>query len=607
MHKCRHTYWKRPELLRETLILMIKRNIKILFCSRSETNLASELNLLDYLQRYNNGLLNNVDTKLLEDQVNYVYENEPNVNTYREEQIGEIFNIQNYSDQSILLELIYFLVGKKHNEDIEPITFEKLDKWGDCVMQHGFYLGYELKKDDICRLLKELQLDYILRYSRDVDLRGREWERLCKDDFNEQLDEDDIIAKINLYNDGAYTALPESVDTLLFYINKNQDWKNWLELYNLLTYVPLQGTLIYSIKTIEDCIEIIKAESRDNVHYRKVFAYLMRKRIFDLFVQEQDLLERNANNGNLNDEKKNLAALILREWNESKHEFVSQIVNLHWKIFFSADEMIVWMSDKYSHMQSMKGIYKKRHSETLQLIERVIFDIYNYFNGITIEDKKLSVLLYYISHIEITEKGKCNQIIDSICKKIYTEEHLYLPWQLDEESLNIMRAVYKCLDCSELNGKIISEQYISQINKDGNSIRTHQGNKWWLSVLMLKIEESACYEEFMNYAEILFDGAKKSSFLLQENYLLPFIIAEIITIEVVNKAKNIFEKRLIHEIDDIIFILSILTANNGDISNENKSLLKEKVQKTWEEAKRNNRFNRNIEICEKYLKNNRLI
>ena len=583
------------------------KEIKILFSSRSETNLANELDLIDFVQQNGSGYLEQSDSKLLAEQVKYIYETEPNINTYREEQIGEIFHVDNWKKQHLILELIYFLVGKKHIADVETITLEKLDKWGDCVMQHGFYLGYQLSNEDIDRLLKGLPLDYIIRYSRDVNLRGREWEQACKGDFNEELSDDEIIGHINIYNDGAYTSLPESVDTILYYINRSQDHQHWLELYNLLTYVPLQGRLIYGIQTIEDCIDIIRAESKHNVHRRKVFAYLMRKRIFDLFIQEQDLLERNADNEYLSDEQRVIGESLLRDWNENKQGFAQYIVSTHWPIFFSADEMIVWLSVKYNQMQSMRGIYKKRHGETLQLIEGIAFDVYE-FKGINIEDKPLATILYFISHVRISEKGQCGQIIQNICKKIYNEEHLYLFWQLDEDSLTQMRAAYTCLMNSELNGIEIVYPYISLLDANNTTneqvIRTHQGNKWWLSVLMLKTEESESYEEFMEYANVLLKCAKKCQILLHEYYLLPFLVAEIIAMEIIREGKDTFEQRLINEIDDIIFVVSVLTINNGKLSEENKALLQRKVQEKWEASKKEATFNRNIEACERYIEQN---
>ncbi len=588
----------------------MNKEIKILFSSRSETNLANELDLIDFVRQYSCGNLERIDSKLLNEQVKYIYETEPNVNDYREENVGEIFSVHDYKEQSLLLELIYFLVGKKHIDDAEPVTLEKLDKWGDCVMQHGFYLGYELKAQDISRLLKDLKLEYIIRYSRDVNLRGREWEQVCKDDFNEKLSDDEIISRINIYNDGAYTELPESVDTLLYYINRNLYFEYWLELYNLLTYVPLQGRLIYSIHTIEDCIDIISAESKHNVHHRKVFAYLMRKRIFDLFVQEQDFIERNADNEYLSDEQREIGVSLLKGWNKNKQGFAQYIVSTYWPDFFSADEMIVWLSSKDTQKQSMRGVYKKRYGEALQLVERIAFDVYD-FKGISIEDKNLATILYFISHEQISKKGQCEQIIQNICKKIYNEEHLYLQWHLDDDSLEQMRSVYACLENSGLNGVEIVHPYISPLDANNVSteqvIRIHQGNKWWLSVLMLKTEESESYDELMSYMETLFNCARKCDFLLHENYLLPFLIAEIIVVEIIKEAKDVFEQRLINEIEDIIFVVSVLTTNNGNLSEENKALLQRKVQERWENAKKEATFIRNIEACEKYIKQNGLI
>ena len=124
---------------------------------------------------------------------------------------------------------------------------------------------------------------------------------------------------------------------------------------------------------------------------------------------------------------------------------------------------------------------------------------------------------------------------------------------------------------------------------------------------MLKTEESESYDELMSYMETLFNCARKCDFLLHENYLLPFLIAEIIVVEIIKEAKDVFEQRLINEIEDIIFVVSVLTTNNGNLSEENKALLQRKVQERWENAKKEATFIRNIEACEKYIKQNGLI
>ena len=593
---------------------MKKQLLYRILCTHLETNAAFELRLFNYIRDFKDGCVNNLSRGTIDEQVNYIIEHEPNINYYNEDKVGEIFGIADYEKQRLVLELIYYLVGERLLTTSSTVSLDQLGKWEDCGMQYGFFLSYILKKSDIKRLISEipLQSDYILNNSRECSASREEFIRCCKFDLNPERSDDEIIDNINLYNDGAYVSLPLGIDMLENNVLKEGYYDLWLQIYKTLHYVPLQGCLIYKLHTIKDCIEVLNEEKKNNVEHRKVFAFLMRKRVFELLKQEPDLLKRNAGNEELDEDARKQASTFLKEWNQKKEEYIKSIITESWLNSFNADEMLEWLSTTHRQSLNMRGIYQIMNIEALNLIESVEFENRDYIN-IDLTNKDVNTLIYYIAHVKnLSNKKSCAYYVENLCNKIYTEKNLYVPWLMNEECIKEMRAVYACLNESECNGLELAKQHFNDKNEGykssiGESMRVHQGNKIWLSILMLRTESNESVDEFMECANYLLECAEKCDSMLSENYLMPFGIAESLVVQLINTAKDEFEKQLINRIYDIVFVVSILMINKGNLDEENKIELAKRIAKEWKTAKYMTTFTYNIEYCEQYMKDCGLI
>lgn len=585
-----------------------------IFSSRMESNAALEMQLLDIINAYNTSILPGIPIDKLNEEAEKIYTEEPNVNSYDEEHIGELFSIDNYGKQRLVLELIYYIVGTRHAQESEKVTIQQLDKWGDAVMRHGFYIGFNLRREDISRLITEIEANpkYIDANTRDINHFRSDYANFNKKEFGEDLTEDKILEKIHPYNDGAYTELPVSINTMVLCCIENGWFDLWLAIYELLTYAPLQGRMIYDLQTIEQLIGVVEAENKQHVKRHKIFANLLSNRAFELFIRQQDFLERNARNEELNNTHIELAKEALALWKTHRSEYMNALVKEFLGVM-SMDDVLAWLSEKNRMASAKRGIYKERD---INLIHD-IWEATQTQKGvipIDVDKSDLNTLLSYVYNTDIEKLAQdtCNEIIQAICKHIYTDEQIYVGWDFSDESIKQMRAVYACLvksgqDFIGLARRylLVNEGYKTTLEKH---IKLQQAHKIWLSAMMLQIEDAQdSINEFARNEHFMFECAYKSDVDLMDYYTLPFLIGEAVVLQIAKEhgkveLKDLFEAKLINTINDLLLVIIVLSLNEGEISNANETKLIQRINKEWDTAIAMNPHNPNVKICEQYIK-----
>ena len=93
-------------------------NLSFIFKTYTESNLIFELELM----RFAHHQMSKDWEQLINDYIEYVIDKQPNLNDFNEEKIGEIFQETSYNTQRLLLELIYFRVGKRLATDTSRLT-----------------------------------------------------------------------------------------------------------------------------------------------------------------------------------------------------------------------------------------------------------------------------------------------------------------------------------------------------------------------------------------------------------------------------------------------------------------------------------------------------
>ena len=66
----------------------------------------------------------------------------------------------------------------------------------------------------------------------------------------------------------------------------------------------------------------------------------------------------------------------------------------------------------------------------------------------------------------------------------------------------------------------------------------------------------------------------------------PYYVAELLVSQALTGKKETFEKRLIKEIPYLVFIIRVLTGNDGVMSDDVKQLLAERIKADWESERK---------------------
>lgn len=520
--------------------------------------------------------------------VHRIVREQPNLNVWKEEEIGKIFGYRKYEDQRLILELAYYEAGRIMSESSEGVTLEELQKWEDCTMKHGFFLSYKIGKNTLFGLLDSLKvrLNEILQQSRCFHWRKEELMTYCREELSDEKTDDEIISLMNIYNNGDYTELPGYISVLGYFICRDGHYDQFLELLEHLTYFPLQGALVNMLHTVEECLCVQrKMEENIRLKRKKVLLYLLRERFYQLMYEQPAILERNLNNKYLEDVSVLQRVGVLWErWNQHVAGYVAEAVDV-WGKQFGYDELTVWLSRKQT-LSRYKNPDRKEAGKTLvEIINRAIYGHVSLLD-LSVDNKNLETLYCYV--LEAAKKDYAPEyygaLVETVCRQLYTERSIrQIP--LDDEGLGLLRALYHCLGKSSLDGVELMKQY--RIADEGfrcdvyKSMSSYAADTVWLSMLMLQMEDVEDAGIFRSRVDVLFRYARISSFHLPHYYFLPFYIAEIVVIQVHASEKDYFERRLIDCISNIAFVLQILSSNEGRMSDWNKASLKMRVDAEW--------------------------
>lgn len=555
----------------------------------TESNLIAEVSLAEAIEKYktNNYFSKGNQAKFLA-IVNRIVNEQPDLNVWNEEEIGFAFGCNKYEEQRLILDLAYYEAGRILSKDSCQATLENFQKWEDCTMMHGFFLGYEISKDILAHLLTSLEgtIEKILLQSRCFHQEKEDLIKFCYTELANDKTDDSIIELINCYNNGEYTELPLYISALGYFIVRDEHYDLYIQLMECLIYFPLQGSLLYFLHTVEDCIKIQKLIEGKELKRKKVLLYLLRERLFQLMHEQPDFLERNAKNEYLKDsDVPKRAEAMLKSWDENISAYAAKAVNI-WIKQFGYDELTEWLSRKQVQM-SYKNL--KICKKEISIVDILNKEIYSHCSlpELSIDDKSLDTLYNYVLKSVGTDYGPkyYGFLIETICQQIYAERYLK-PFSLNDETFDLLRALYFCLEKSSLDGVELMKRY--RIPDEGflcdesKNKLPYAADTVWLSVLVLQTETIEDVNIFRERIDILFRFSRISSPHMPDYYFLPFYIAEMVATQVHKSVKDDFEGRLIVSISNIAFVLRVLSANEGELSEKNKAALKLRVDAEWQ-------------------------
>lgn len=579
---------------------------EMLHC-RTDSNLRFGLLMADYISRYEKGkLFSEPQMTVFNGLVERIIKERPDLNELPDEEIGRLFGTVKYEEQTALKDLAYYQVGKMLSENSDCHTLPYLD-FADENMEHGFYYGFAPSHDVLKSLLDEVKNkgDMVVMEARMMNERPKDFYQFCKYQLKDQLSDDEIIATANIYNNGDYTEVPGYVSVLGHLMLRQEEIELWAELLCTLKYYPLQGALLHQLHTTDLCMKVWDVLKAKQSTRWKVLAWLMRSRMSRLLVQEWEYLERNAENEDISESDLALAHNELGAWRANIEGRIKTMV-VEWTTVFGNAEMSEWYSGKQARVKNIARRFAEYEQRVINIIGEMLSSSITIDEGM-IDGKDLNTLLYYASLIESgkADKKLSVKLIQTICHQIYHQQ--YVPeLKLSEESLTMLRSIYRCLLWSGENGyKLMhNERYADDGRIEGYSIDYHitRGDAFWLSVLILaseEIEENKWFQEALRYLNIVNDGGFN-----QENFFTPYYLAEMIVSQVLTSEKDDYERMLIYYMNNLPMVLRILSANNGVMSNDNKALLGARVKREWELEKQlsSQRHQPHQDFLEDYLK-----
>lgn len=526
---------------------------------------------------------------------------------------GEVDRYDLYNDSSkyfskirhpysqIIQDVVWYKVGVEYLKKA-PLSLKELgDKWENCGAD--FFLGYMPSGDILEKYIEEADWDFYIKNARDMEGNNASLLSYTKEAYAKVKSDEELINEIYQFNDGGYIEMPDDVEALVWMIKMQQRWDLFVKVLVCLKYYPYQGCLIYGIRTVEDCNTVINL--LHGCQHGEVLQHLMREQVFRLLQDEEQCLKANAEGG-IHERWAKEAVELYDQWVNTKENTLNGFAK-EWIDVFGAEKLSEWVSLKFRQSLGKAEPFKSDEEKVLTVIdkytkEQLAFDTINY------GDKELPALFNYA--LSAKEVGLSEQVELTIFRAIVAEiyQTSYCPeWQLSEKSIELARAVYGLVPADKAEGlKLLRVKHKPQEGYKVDHEKAFEatfGESFLLSVLLLQIETSEDKDRFHELLDLLYKYAQNGSMMQEDQFFIPFYIAELIASQVIKDEKDKFEKKLITSYPQLPFVLRILTANGGEMSDEVKDSLKKRVDLEWQWEKKLmiQRKNQMWKVLEKYV------
>lgn len=558
-----------------------------IYASRTESNLRDELDLLKLISLYDKeGRVDGFDTYYIQQYVDQVCEQTEEGNKLWEDEVEKNAGENNYRKARLIVDLVYYIVGRKWKCNMTKQTRDGLEYIED-NMGHGFYLGFGLNHDSACTMVKEVDgaQELFLLKCREMGVNRDSFVRFCYKELKDDLPNDTIIKKIDQFNNGAYLELPLGISTLSYLLLKDDYLDEWCDLLVNLHFFPVQGSVIHSLNTVEQCIKVWSVLAQKNYTRFKVVAYMLREHMMHLLTKESEYLERNAHNDELVTEDLDYGKLLLKEWDDSFECLCKTLVEL-WLETFGMDDTVIWFCGHRGRLQGREAKFIEYEKKSINAIENSLTSRLTITSEI-IAKANYQTCLYLLKVASNDEMGTSlyKELVNGFCHLTYNGR--YIPqMKMEQASLDNMRNIYTCIQKADIDGlrMVITERYpMEGFKVDYNkAYQSCSADSLWLSTLLLQTEKTGDDKYFWMVVENLFRFADYKISLVTDYYFMPFYIAEIIAVQVLKEQKDTFEEMLINRVCNFYFLLRVLTANEGVLSDKNRVRLRDRCYKEWD-------------------------
>jgi hypothetical protein len=499
-------------------------------------------------------------------------------------ELGEEFVVKEYGipegvTSFLICDLAFYHAGCEAIKQAPTPTFNYLE-YIEEDMDGAFFIGYKPDKEALSRLVTQLDgmAMEVASKSRDIDRQKGALERFCQE-LDKIENEDEIIKQINYYNDGSYMELWGTVSCLAHFLMVDEVWDGFYRLLEVLKYFPMQGGAIRLLRSASDVEAVIEKVFEQNG--RKSIHYLLREQWFHLICKEGSILKGNSEIVELNDEDKNYIADLYKVFENSKPQSVKNVVSI-WQQVFGKEDLAVWISDKSIEAKRKHEKYGKPELELLKLLSAEINVTGDDVKGFALKNKSFAALLTFAE--SVTDASVAGSVVEEIANKLFSDCS-YPDTLLTEQWFEQARIVYRCLNksgCDGLDLMLKRRKPLEGFRVDlGQAMRGVSQEAYWLAVLLLSLEESGDETLFGKYVDVLFRDTRYCINSLTDDVFTPYYVAEMLVSQVMTGQKDGYEKKLIEGIPYLVFVIRVLTANQGVMSTEVKELLTTRICKEW--------------------------
>ena len=527
--------------------------------------------------------------------------------------MGEVDRYDLYNDSSkyfpkikhpysqIIQDVVWYKVGVEYSKK-SPLDLNELGyKWENCGAD--FFLGYIPSGEALEKYIEEADWDSYVKNARDMEGNNASLLSYTKEAYAKAKSDDELINEIYHFNDGGYIELPDDVEALVWMIKMQQRWDLFVKVLDCLKFYPYQGCLLYYVKTVEECYTVINL--LHGCQHEEVLQYLMREQVFRIIQEEEHCLKANAEGG-IHERWAKEAIELYDQWVNTKEDTLKGF-SKEWISVFGAEKQSEWIGLKFRQALGKAEPFKSDEENVLAVIDKytkgqLAFDTINY------NEKELPALFNYA--LSADEAGLSEQVKISIFRSIIAQIYKtsYCPeWQLSEKGIELARAVYGLVPADKAEGlKLLRVKHKPQEGYKVDHEKAFEaafGESFLLSVLLLQVETSGNKVRFHDLMDMLFKYAQNGSMMQDDQFFIPFYFAELIASQVIKDDKDAFEKKLIMNYPQLPFVLRILTANGGEMSNEVKNALLKRVDLEWQWEKKLmiQRKNQMWKVLEKYI------
>lgn len=502
----------------------------------------------------------------------------------------------------ILQDVVWYEVGRGKYSKKASLTLKELgDKWKNCGVD--FFLGYMPSGEVLEQYIDVASWDSYIKNARDMEGNNASLLSYSKEAYAKANSDEELIKEIYHYNDGGYIEMPDDVEALVWMIKMQQRWDLFVNVLDHLKFYPYQGCLIYYVRTIEECNSVINL--LHGCHHEEVLQYLMREQVFRIIQEEEQCLKSNAEGG-IHERWAKEANELFVQWVNTKENTLKGFAK-EWINVFGAEKQSEWIGLKLRQALGKAEQFKTYEEDVLAVIdkytkEQLLFDTINY------NEKDLPTLFNYA--LSADETGLSEQVRMSIFRAIIAQIYKtsYCPeWQLSEKGIELARAVYSLVSADKSEGlKLLRVKHKPQEGYKVDHEKAFEaafGESFLLSVLLLQVETTGDKARFQELMELLYKYAQNGTMMQEDQFFIPFYIAELIASQVIKDEKDTFENELITSYPQLPFVLRILTANGGEMSEDVKIALKKRVDLEWRWEKKLmiQRKNQMWKVLEKYI------